>query len=297
MIMKLNLSINHHPSTIIHKLSIFTLLLAFSASVSAQLILNEGSNRNFNAIVDEYGDAEDWIELYNSGSEAIDLFGYSLTDNEEEPTQYTFPHFTLNPGEFLLVFCSGKNTFYTQGFTNVAYIPDYIPTVGWNEHAFDQEFVWDGFSDIVVNSCSYNAAGYTVNSIFNQTETPYVSTTLTYADGNDSPCYATLGEQHYVRPNIQLNGFPIGEGTITNGNTGYPAPYGNWYFAARNQMLYTAEELTAAGLTAGPITSLAWDVVATEGDFYSYINISMKQINLETLTAEFLNDAGSYFHT
>jgi len=273
------------------------LSLFLSSSLSAQLIINEGSNRNFNSLVDEYGDAEDWIELYNSGSESIDLFGYSLTDDLDEPTLYTFPHFNINPGEFLLIFCSGKNTFQTQGFTNVAYITDYTPSIGWNEHAFDQEFVWDGFSDIVVNSCSYNSAGYTVNSIFNQTETPYVSTTVTYADGNDSPCYATIGEQHYVRPNIQLNGIPIGEGTVTNGNTGYPAPYGNWYFAARNQMLYTAEELTAAGLTAGPITSLAWDVVASEGDFYSYINISIKQIDLETLTAEFLNDAGSYFHT
>ena len=32
----------------------------------AQLVINEGSNKNFNFILDEDEESEDWIEIYNS---------------------------------------------------------------------------------------------------------------------------------------------------------------------------------------------------------------------------------------
>jgi hypothetical protein len=47
---------------------------------SAQLIIHEGSNKNYATVADEDGDSEDWIELYNNTYFAIDLQGYSLTD-------------------------------------------------------------------------------------------------------------------------------------------------------------------------------------------------------------------------
>ena len=90
----------------------FITILSFNAG--AQIVINEGSNRNFQTVIDEDGEAEDWIELYNSGNEAVDLFGYQLTtelENEEEEEAWTFPNYTLQPGEHLLVFCSEKNRF------------------------------------------------------------------------------------------------------------------------------------------------------------------------------------------
>jgi hypothetical protein len=59
--------------------------------------------------------------------------------------------------------------------------------------------------------------------------------------------------------------FTVGTGSIVNGSTSYPAPYGNYYWGARHQFLITAAELTALGMTAGPITSLAFDVTAPNG--------------------------------
>ena len=83
----------------------------------SQIVINEGSNKNYQTIADEDGEYEDWIELYNAGTTAVDLFGYSLTDNSNEPAQWVFPHFNINPGEFILVFCSDKNRFTTTPFT------------------------------------------------------------------------------------------------------------------------------------------------------------------------------------
>ena len=54
----------------------------------------------------------------------------------------------------------------------------------------------------------------------------------------------------------------IGTGTIINTYTTYPSPYGNWFWGSKHQMLILATELTAAGMTAGNINSLSFDVVS-----------------------------------
>ncbi len=57
----------------------------------------------------------------------------------------------------------------------------------------------------------------------------------------------------------------IGTGTSTNTAYSYPAPYGNWYGGARHQILVRASEIQAAGGSAGYITSLGFNVSATNG--------------------------------
>jgi hypothetical protein len=58
----------------------------------------------------------------------------------------------------------------------------------------------------------------------------------------------------------------IGTGSVTNTSTTYPAPYGNWYWGARHQMLILASEMQAAGVTQPTdLLSLAFDVVAPGG--------------------------------
>jgi len=55
------------------------------------------------------GDYPDWIEIYNPGTESIDLTGYGLSDNPTNPYKWTFPKVTLTPQAYLLVFASGKD--------------------------------------------------------------------------------------------------------------------------------------------------------------------------------------------
>jgi gliding motility-associated-like protein len=60
-------------------------------------------------------------------------------------------------------------------------------------------------------------------------------------------------------PNI----IQVGNGTIQNSSTGLPCIFGNYYKNMRHQLLYTAAELTAAGMSPGKINSIAFDVVST----------------------------------
>lgn len=92
----------------------FSLMLMLFSGIgswlSAQsIMLNEIMSSNATSFADEDGDHSDWIELYNPGNQAINLFNYGMTDDPSQPFRWRFPSVTLGPGEFLLVFASGKN--------------------------------------------------------------------------------------------------------------------------------------------------------------------------------------------
>ncbi len=273
----------------IRRLLVSLVIILLSQNIAfSQIVINEGSNRNYNAISDEESEYPDWVELYNSGSEAVNLLNYSISDKQSNPTKWVFPEVIIQPGAFLTVFCSGKDRRPDPGFSQVVNELTFTPQIGWNTHFFSTSFQWDGVSSLIVNTCSYNSTGYTSNSVFNQTTTPFLSSVFSYVDGSEGSCTATYGTPVFLRPNMQLNGVTIGTGTVQNGNTSYPAPYGNWYWCARNQMLIQASELIAAGLEPGFITSIAFDVAWTDPNtHYDYIDISLKQSIDTSLTSQF----------
>lgn len=88
------------------KLIIVILLTTFVAN--SQVVVNEYclSSTSF---LDEFGDDNDWIELYNSSSSDVDLTGWHLSDKADNLAKWTFPTVTLKAGEFMQIFASGKN--------------------------------------------------------------------------------------------------------------------------------------------------------------------------------------------
>lgn len=75
----------------------------------AQIVINEASNRNGTIIPDEDYDFEDWIELYNAGTDVIDLHNYALSDDSTLLNKWLFPSVTLAPENYMLIFASGKD--------------------------------------------------------------------------------------------------------------------------------------------------------------------------------------------
>ncbi len=54
--------------------------------------------------------SNDWIELYNGTSQALDLSGWGLSDNAGRPRKWQFPAgTTIGPGAYLGVFANGLN--------------------------------------------------------------------------------------------------------------------------------------------------------------------------------------------
>ncbi|MBC7946541.1 MAG: T9SS type A sorting domain-containing protein [Chitinophagaceae bacterium] len=54
----------------------------------------------------------------------------------------------------------------------------------------------------------------------------------------------------------------IGTGTTGNSTTSYPAPFGDWWEGSRQQYLFLASELNGAGLSAGTINAIKFNVQA-----------------------------------
>lgn len=72
--------------------------------VESDLVINEIMASNDFTVFDEVGEYEDWIELYNKGSEPIDISGYYLSDNAFNLNKWSIPEGTiLSPEEYLIV--------------------------------------------------------------------------------------------------------------------------------------------------------------------------------------------------
>lgn len=110
------------------------------------------------------------------------------------------------------------------------------------------------------------------SSIFNGTNyiTPYMYATDTfYVEANTS-----------ILSNVQ-----VGTGTSTNTTSSYPAPYGSFYWGAKHQILITKAELNALGITNGPITSLAFEVIQPQAQPLTNFTIRLGHTNLTAMVS------------
>jgi len=70
------------------------------------IVVNELMADNDNGIVDEAGENEDWVELYNNSDQAIDVSGFYLTDRYGNPRQWQIPAGTVIAArDYLLIWC------------------------------------------------------------------------------------------------------------------------------------------------------------------------------------------------
>ena len=76
---------------------------------TSALRINEFLASNDGGLLDEDGDASDWIELHNTGPGPQDLAGWYLTDDQTDLTRWALPAVTIQPGGYLVVFASDKD--------------------------------------------------------------------------------------------------------------------------------------------------------------------------------------------
>jgi len=86
---------------------------SFLQSIGANpgtIVISEVMTDSIALFPDEDGEFSDWVELYNTGGSTVDLAGWYLSDDPTEPRKWLFPSCVIEPGEYLIVFCSGKET-------------------------------------------------------------------------------------------------------------------------------------------------------------------------------------------
>lgn len=89
-------------------LPLFFACTSETASVgSGELVVNEIVSSNKRSLTDEALGTPDWIELYNAGSQTIDLSGYGVSDNMRKLHKFVFPDgASLAPGEYLVLYAA-----------------------------------------------------------------------------------------------------------------------------------------------------------------------------------------------
>ena len=92
------------------KTPLFYLLFFMCYLAYPQLVINEYSAANYDSYQDNYGEYEDWFEIYNTTGSPIDISGYYLSDKENNLVKWQVPSsFIVPAGGVILVFCSGRD--------------------------------------------------------------------------------------------------------------------------------------------------------------------------------------------
>ena len=85
-------------------------MIIIQPTLKSQVVINEYSVSNLASFTDNFGGYEDWFELYNGGSVSVDLSGYFLSDDPEEPWKWQFPDgTTITAGGFIRAWATGRN--------------------------------------------------------------------------------------------------------------------------------------------------------------------------------------------
>lgn len=206
---------------------IISLLIVFSGlfcKTAAQLRLNEIQASNRADIVDEDGDYPDWIELFNSGRDTLDLTGYTISDRPDDTSKWRFPTVIIPPRHFQVIFASGKDRAYRARYHESLirrgdnwryFVGAQAPPVNWFSPGFDDAGWTSGPSGF----------GYGDNddsTVVPQTISLFIRTTFTISDPSAVE-YALLHIDYDDGFIAYLNGREIARANLSLPNT--PVPY------------------------------------------------------------------------
>jgi hypothetical protein len=90
-------------------LGLATVLACRGSAAAPSVVISEIMASNNSTLADEDGDYSDWIELYNSSTNTVNLGGWYLADKATNLTQWEFPATNLGPSRFMVVFASNKD--------------------------------------------------------------------------------------------------------------------------------------------------------------------------------------------
>jgi len=75
----------------------------YTIATFGDVVLNELCAVNNSIWVDEQGEYEDWIELYNNSSNSVSLNGYYLSDDNSNLTKWMFPDTSIAANSYMII--------------------------------------------------------------------------------------------------------------------------------------------------------------------------------------------------
>lgn len=191
-------------------------IIVFSALLFSQSIqINEVVSSNSSIFYDEDGDTPDWIEIYNTSNNSINLEGYGLSDDLNEKFKWRFPSVSINANDFLLVLASDKDKDniiiswdgeITQGDTWRYFPGTSEPPSDWNTTAFPS-ITWSegpsgfGYGDNDDNTTLNQIISVYVRKIFTIENVDEIGMMLFNLDFDDG-YVAYINGQEFSRRNL-----------------------------------------------------------------------------------------------
>jgi spore coat protein CotH len=102
---QISASDNINPASLLPCSPVF---ISFLPSTAPRLFINELMADNDFTIADEYGEFDNWLELYNGDDEPVWLGDKYLSDNLANPDKWQLPDVTMQPGTFLIIWADGQ---------------------------------------------------------------------------------------------------------------------------------------------------------------------------------------------
>ncbi len=188
--------------------------LHFKPLFSQTVVINEMMASNSATLHDEDGESSDWLELFNSSSQPVELTNFGLSDDPRTPFKWKFPAIQLPAHEFLLIFASDKDrkssaiwsTTINWGDTWRYFLGTSEPPVDWRAVTFD-DLKWNqGASGFGYGDADDATVIPAVNSIFLRksftvADAAAISQALFFIDYDDA-FVAYLNDVEIARANI-----------------------------------------------------------------------------------------------
>ncbi len=97
-----------------------------------------------------------------------------------------------------------NNNFDNTGLSQVYFAPNITVTTGWNTYNFQNAYVWDGVSNLLIDVCSDLTANYTQNSSSPYTPTAFNSVRWFQSDQTPACGTVLIPSESINRPNIKF---------------------------------------------------------------------------------------------
>lgn len=188
--------------------------------LSQSVRINEVAPTN-NTFLDDDEETKDWIELYNSSNQTINLENWSITDDLSDPQKWLFPAVEIKSNDFFTFFASGKdrNTLLTyrtvvqQGDACKYIVPNASTPDNWRATNFDDSAWQDGKTGVGYGDDDDNTVvpdrsrSVFVRQKFTVTDIAEIGEIIFHVDYDDG-FVAYINGIEIARANIDAGAFP-----------------------------------------------------------------------------------------
>ncbi|MCB0397476.1 MAG: CotH kinase family protein [Flavobacteriales bacterium] len=166
---------------------------------AGQIMINEYLASNQSDAKDESGEREDWIELYNTTSSSLDLYGLYLSDDKENPKKFAFPQGTvIPPNDYLIIWADEDVS-----------IPNYLHA-NFKLSNDGEQLILTSIKGTIIDSLSFGpqlddvSEGRCPNGTGPVVSLPYTSLGLSNCKNSSVDEQAALHFQYYPNPANQF---------------------------------------------------------------------------------------------